>query len=297
MSSLPSEDEQDEIVAELEKQFSRLDEAVANLQRVKANLKRYKASVLKAAVEGRLVETEATLARREGRTYETGEQLLQRILNGRSVPDATDKVELLAIPEGWTWVQSDVLFDFVTSGSRGWAKFYANVGAKFLRVGNLDHGTIDLDLSALQYVAPPGGSETDRSRVAPGDLLISITAELGMIALVSSEIGEAYVNQHVAIARTTRPINKSYLAWFFASEHGGKRQLEALRKGATKAGLGLDDIRSVAVALPPHGEQARIVAEIDRHLSIIREVEAEVDASLQRAQALRQATLAKAFSS
>ena len=55
---LPSEDEQDEIVAELEKQFSRLDEAVANLQRVKANLKRYKASVLKAAVEGRLVETE-----------------------------------------------------------------------------------------------------------------------------------------------------------------------------------------------------------------------------------------------
>jgi type I restriction enzyme S subunit len=128
-------------------------------------------------------------------------------------------------------------------------------------------------------------------------LLISITAELGMIALVSSEIGEAYVNQHVAIARTTRPINKSYLAWFFASEHGGKRQLEALRKGATKAGLGLDDIRSVVVALPPHGEQARIVAEIDRHLSIIREVESEVDTNLRRAQALRQSTLAKAFSS
>ena len=80
---LRSVGEQDEIVAELEKQFSRLDEAVANLQRVKANLKRYKASVLKAAVEGRLVETEATLARREGRTYETGEQLLQRILEER----------------------------------------------------------------------------------------------------------------------------------------------------------------------------------------------------------------------
>ena len=74
---------QDEIVAELEKQFSRLDEAVANLQRVKANLKRYKASVLKAAVEGRLVETEASLAHRDGRTFETGEQLLQRILEER----------------------------------------------------------------------------------------------------------------------------------------------------------------------------------------------------------------------
>ena len=76
---LPSLTRQREIVAEIEKQFSRLDEAVANLQRVKANLKRYKASVLKAAVVGRLVETEASIAQREGRSYETGEQLLQRM--------------------------------------------------------------------------------------------------------------------------------------------------------------------------------------------------------------------------
>jgi type I restriction enzyme S subunit len=71
------------IVAEIEKQFSRLDEAVAGLKRVKANLKRYKAAILKAAVEGRLVPTEADLARREGRSYETGAQLLQRILETR----------------------------------------------------------------------------------------------------------------------------------------------------------------------------------------------------------------------
>ena len=44
-------EQQQRIVAEIEKQFSRLDEAVANLKRVKANLKRYKTSVLKAAVE------------------------------------------------------------------------------------------------------------------------------------------------------------------------------------------------------------------------------------------------------
>ena len=48
-------DQQRLIVAEIEKQFSRLDKAVAGLQRVKANLKRYKAAILKAAVEGRLV--------------------------------------------------------------------------------------------------------------------------------------------------------------------------------------------------------------------------------------------------
>ena len=106
-------DHQKRIVAEIEKQFSRLDEAVANLKRVKANLKRYKAAVLKAAVEGRLVETEAELARREGRSYETGEQLLQRILETRrsqwkgkgkyKEPAAPDTTDLPELPEGWVW--------------------------------------------------------------------------------------------------------------------------------------------------------------------------------------------------
>ena len=100
------------VVDELEKQFSRLDEAVANLQRVKANLKRYKASVLKVAVEGRLVETEATLAHREGRTYETGEQLLQRILEERrgeckgrgAFPESSGAtVGTADLPVGWVW--------------------------------------------------------------------------------------------------------------------------------------------------------------------------------------------------
>ena len=106
-------DQQKRIVAEIEKQFSRLDEAVANLKRVKANLKRYKAAVLKAAVEGRLVETEAERARREGRSYETGAQLLQRILETRrsqwqgkgkyKEPAAPDTADLPELPEGWTW--------------------------------------------------------------------------------------------------------------------------------------------------------------------------------------------------
>ena len=75
--------EQDRIVAEIEKQFTRLDAATAALKRVQANLKRYRASVLKAACEGRLVPTEAKLARKEGRAYEPADKLLQRILRER----------------------------------------------------------------------------------------------------------------------------------------------------------------------------------------------------------------------
>jgi len=115
-------DKQKRIVAEIEKQFSRLDEAVANLKRVKANLKRYKAAVLKAAVEGRLVETEAELARREGRSYETGEQLLQRILETRrsqwkgkgkyKEPAAPDTADLPELPEGWVWCSGVQFFEW-----------------------------------------------------------------------------------------------------------------------------------------------------------------------------------------
>ena len=70
-------------MAEIEKQFTRLDASVAALKRIQANLKRYRASVLKAACEGRLVPTEAELARAEGRDYEPADRLLERILSER----------------------------------------------------------------------------------------------------------------------------------------------------------------------------------------------------------------------
>ncbi len=75
--------EQHRIVAEIETQFTRLEAGVAALKRAQANLRRYKAAVLKAACEGRLVPTEAELARAEGRDYEPADVLLQRILAER----------------------------------------------------------------------------------------------------------------------------------------------------------------------------------------------------------------------
>src|SRR5262245_40399126 len=105
--------EQHRIVAEIEKQFTRLDAAVASLRRVQANLKRYRAAVFKAACEGKLVPTEAELARQEGRSYETGVQLLERVLNERrqkwngkgkyKEPVKPNTGNVPQLPEGWTW--------------------------------------------------------------------------------------------------------------------------------------------------------------------------------------------------
>ncbi len=113
---LPPLPEQQRIVEIIETHLTRLDAGVASLKRAQAGLKRYRASVLKAACEGKLVTTEAELARAENRDYEPADRLLQRILSERRTrwdtdhpgkryeePSGPDTAELGALPEGWIW--------------------------------------------------------------------------------------------------------------------------------------------------------------------------------------------------
>ena len=299
---VPSLAQQHEIVAELEKQFSRLDEAVANLQRVKANFKRYKASVLKAAVEGRLVETEATQAHREGRTYENGEQLLQRILEERRAkwvgrgkykePVAPDEEGLHALPEGWVWCACDQISEKITDGEHISPSTITH-GVPLLSAKDvLDTGVAFDDAKFVSAV----DSEKFRSRCNPdrGDVLIvSRGATIGRACLVNSD-REFCLMGSVILMKPHAGVNSAYLlqalrAGFFQT------RLTAVSGSTAQQAIYIRDIRPLQMPLPPQAEQARIVAEVDRHLSIVREVEAEVDTNLKRAQALRQATLAKAF--
>jgi type I restriction enzyme S subunit len=297
-------DEQRRIVAEIETQFSRLDEAVANLHRVKANLKRYKASVLKAAVEGRLVETEASIAQREGRSYETGEQLLQRILEERRakwtgrgkykppVQAPTDGHDVL--PEGWTTATADQLAHLITSGSRGWGDFYSDTGVLFIRAQDIKTDTLNLHNAARVDV--PIDAEGTRSSVSEGDILVTITgANVTKSALVPEMDELAFVSQHVALMKLTQPETAPFVFNWIISPANGRKTLESWAYGAGKPGLSLEQVRTLPIALPPLAEQIRVVAEIDRHLSIIRKVEAEVDTDFKRAQSLRQSVLSKVF--
>lgn len=171
-----------------------------------------------------------------------------------------------AVPLGWSVQRGSDIFSFITSGSRGWAKYYADDGALFLRIGNLDKGTVTLDLRDLQRVAPPKGAEGSRTGVVPGDVLVSITADLGSVAVVPTGLGEAYINQHIALARPRDGLNAKYIGWFIASPEG-QRQLLSLQRGATKKGLGLDDIRALQIPFAPASEQGWIVAEIEKQFT------------------------------
>ena len=296
---LPSLAVQREIVAELEKQFSRLDDAVANLQRVKANLKRYKASILKAAVEGRLVETEASLARREGRTYETGEQLLQRILEARRVKSKGSSMlgvapplgEMPSIPEGWVWTSLGQCFRVAVGAtpSRKEATYW-NGDVPWVSSGEVKLGRIR---HTEEHISAAGLANSS-TRINPaGSVMIGMIGQgrtRGQAAILDIDAANNQNCAAIWVSHTNVP-PEFVFNWLLSrytetrSEGSGNNQ-QALNKRL---------VEQIPLPLPPLAEQVRIVVEVDRHLSIIREVEAEVDANHQRAQALRQSILQRSF--
>ncbi|HYP66891.1 MAG TPA: restriction endonuclease subunit S [Thiobacillaceae bacterium] len=298
-------DQQKRIVAEIEKQFSRLDEAVANLKRVKANLKRYKAAVFKAAVEGRLVETEAELARREGRSFETGEQLLQRILETRrsqwqgkgkyKEPVAPDATGLPELPEGWVWASVEQLGHVGTGATplRSRRDYYDGGEIPWITSGALNEEFVS---TADECITELAVEETNAKVFPEHTLLVAMYGEGKTRGKVSELLIEAATNQACA-AIVMQGLSKrvrSFTKLFFLKNYEDIRRLSS---GGVQPNLNLSHIKATAIPFPPLAEQHRIVAEVDRHLSIIHETKTQVDANLQRAESLRHAILYKSLSS
>ncbi len=182
----------------------------------------------------------------------------------------------------------------VTSGSRGWAKYYNTQGAKFIRIGNLTRDIIDIDLSDIQYVLLPETAEGKRTHLEPNDVLVSITADLGSIGLVPSNIGEAYVNQHIAMIRFNNSLQGKFMAWYLRSDIGQKYLLKN-KRGGGKLGLGLDDIRDTYVPDVTDEKASMIVEKIESQLSVCESIENTVNSALAQASAMRQSILKQAF--
>lgn len=191
---------------------------------------------------------------------------------------ATGLAELAELPEGWKASQAKRLTRFTTSGSRGWAEYYADDGDLFLRIGNLTRETIELDLSDVQHVRlPANAAEGRRTRVRAGDMLVSITADLGSIAVADDRLDRpAYVNQHIALCRPKDSIHPRWLGYAMLSSQS-KRQMMSSGYGGTKIQLSLDDVRRVWLAVPPPGEQREIAAFLDDRLAKIARQIALID--------------------
>jgi len=307
---IPPLAEQKRIVAKVEELLGRVNAARERLAKVQEIMKRFRQSVLATACSGLLtadwreknpnVEPALDLLKKIRRARQSTDQKrhkktsYRKNLPFREAPDI-HRPNDIDIPNTWQLVLSHELFSFVTSGSRGWAKYYSEQGPLFLRIGNLDHGTISLKLNQVKRVNPPKGIEGTRTRVRSSDILISITADVGMIGVIPAGLQEAYINQHIALARPVDGFSIKYLAWYLASD-AGLHQFQQLQRGATKIGLGLDDIRSIWVPFPPLDKQIEIVRRIEAFFKIANKIEERHEKANSHVEKLTQSILAKAFS-
>ena len=259
---------QREIVAEIEKQFSRLDDAVANLQRVKANLKRYKASVLKDAVEGRLVPSEVIAS--DGERNPVWVPISNAIRN---------------LDQGW----SPQCESESRSSSDEWAVI------KTTAIQSMEFRAEENKL------LPPGLVSRAHLSLMSGDLLITRAGprtRVGVTCLVKSDFPKLMICDKAYRLRAKLDVAIPAYLEVVLSSPTLLDGLDELKSGISDSGLNLTQKRfgELLVPLPSLAVQRCIVDEVDRRLSFVRGVEAEVDASLERAQALRQSTLAKVFS-
>lgn len=300
---LPPEKERDRIVAEIEKQFTRLDAGLASLKRVQTALKRYRATVLKAACEGRLVPTEADLAREENRSYEAGEQLLQRILkerrekwNGKGTyKDAPlPGLDANSLPEGWTWATAEQLGNVQLGRQRSPKNRSNKYPTKYLRAANITEEGIDLS-DVLDMEFKP--EERTRYQLLPGDLILSEASgspdQVGKPA-VCREDHEGYCFQNTVIRQRPRIPISDYLLVVYKHYYFNKVF------SRVAAGVGINHLSAakfaqLVVPLPPLVEQKRIVDEVERRLSAIEALQMQITANVQRAIRLRQSTLSNAF--
>lgn len=173
------------------------------------------------------------------------------------------KTDVGVIPEDWEVKQIVDLKPFVTSGSRGWAAFYSDMGAPFIRITNLSRGSIYLNLEDLRLVnIPNDASEGTRTQLQDRDVLISITADIGIIGYVSSEVPKpAYINQHIALVRfDSLNADPKFVSYFLASEKPQKL-FRALTDAGAKAGMSLITVQKIPLALPPTKAEQEAIAE------------------------------------
>jgi type I restriction enzyme S subunit len=249
------------------------------LTKSREQIKRLRQAILRLAVQGQLVP--------QDQTEEPAPELLQRILadkarlvkegkmkNQKSVPPVEEAIVPFNLPSGWCWARLGDLSRLVTSGSRDWAKYYSSEGAIFVRMGNLSRDSYQLRLGSIQRVTPPADTEGARTRLEEGDILISITGEVGLLGLIPPDFGEAYINQHTCLVRPMKQLGSRYLPELFRSQFA-QDQFDEPQRGL-KNSFRLTDVTQILVPLPPLAEQHRIVAKVNELMALCDQLEEQL---------------------
>jgi type I restriction enzyme S subunit len=314
--------EQRRIVAELKKQFARLDDCTNALHRVSEDLKKYRAAILKAACEGRLVPTEVELARDEGREYEPASALLERILAERRAgweanqfaqmkakgkapkdddwkemyvePEGVGAGPLENLPPGWVWVSPAQIGEIRLGKQRSPKNISKDHPTKYIRAANITEH--ELDLTDVMDMELESG-EREHYLLRYGDILLSSGSgnprQIGMPALWRDELPECCFQNTIIRLRPVIASSDFLLSVF--SHYYFNKVFARIASKANYNNLSADRFSTIEIALPPLAEQHRIAAEVKRRLQIVYDLENLVCLILEDAGKLRRSILTRAF--
>lgn len=300
--------EQHRIVRAIESYFTRLDDAVATLQRVRLSLNRYRASVLKAAVQGRLVPTEAELARAEGRDYEHASVLLQSILDDRrrrweetsrrgqyQEPVAPDTTDLPELPAGWCWASLQQLLREPLTNGRSVPD--APSGFPVLRLTALKGDQVDLSERKIGQWSPHEARAFLVNRgdflVARGNGSIRLVGRGGLVTVDPDPV--AFPDTLIRVRVEAAHFSPRLLAVLWNSP---LVRLHIERRAKTTAGIhkvNQADLELTPLPLAPRLEQERLLTELDRCFSIGDGMLDGMETQERRCSRLRQSILKWAF--
>lgn len=293
-------DEQDRIVEEIEKQFTRLDAGVAALGRLQAHLRRYRAAVLKAAVEGRLVSNAASDADAGDLLKEVSASRRARwdaCMGGKRYSEPAEPVRdalPCATPRGWAVASLEQLTDPCRPICYGILMPKENVpdGVPYVKVKDMRGDKIDVP--SLHRTTPEIARAYSRASLRGGDVLLAIRGTYGRVAEVPPELAGGNITQDTARLALLEHVDRRYVAWFLRSPDA-QNYFKRVARGVAVKGVNIGDVRPAPVLVPPRAVQERIVAEIERRLSDVDAVEKDVASSLTRAGRLRASILRAAF--
>ncbi len=311
--------EQHRIVAEIEKQFSRLDAGVAALKRVEANLKRYKAAVLKAACTGELtadwraahpdVEPASKLLDRilrERRQKWEEAELAKMIANGKPPKDdkwkakykepvAPQRIGMPNLPYSWCWATVDQLIWYLRNGLS--QKPVGESGLRVLRISAVR--PMKVDLSDTRYFdLPPNGYED--YAVAAGDLLFTryngSRDFCGVCGVVPPHKGiTLHPDKLIRVRVMEDLVSPQYLEVVINVGSTREHISRKLKTTAGQVGISGSDIRSAPIPLAPLEEQQTILEEAGQALARIEGLRGASNRAIIRGQRLRQSILNSAF--
>lgn len=272
---LPPLAEQKRIVAKIEELLPLVDRYEKAWTKLEEFNHRFpedmKKSILQQAIQGKLVEQrpeEGTAQELYTQIQAEKRRLIKegKIKKEKPLPEITEEEKPFEIPEGWMWVRLGTLTEAITSGSRDWAKYYSKTGDIFLRMGNLSKNSFDLRLDKIQRVTIPESTEGKRTSLQAGDLLFSITGDVGMLGLIPPDFGVAYINQHTAMLRFMEKERNRYIPYLLLTDYAQK--FYNGNQHGIKNSFRLDSIAWLPVPFPPLAEQKRIVGRLEELLAM-----------------------------